>query len=255
MLGLKLARAARLQVGHIEAGLRSYNLLHPFPEELIRIYCMKRCDLLFTPSAESSENLRDMDVKGKVFQLDGNTVVDALRIIEKSDVTAKIPSEPYALAACHRLETIASRSRLMQIVNLLNRVSKEMKVLFVTHKPTNKYLEKFGLKKEIYSNVQILYMQNYEVFITLMRNATIVLADGGSIQEECNYLCKPCLILRNKTERLDGLGKNAVLWGFDEKVSEAFLANVKSTSCSLLEWPKPSAQIVDYLIDHYCSTI
>ena len=93
----------------------------------------------------------------------------------------------------------------------------------LAHKPTQHYLEKFGLKKEILPGVEIVGMQDYTNFAALMRSAKMVFADGGSIQEECRYLNKPCLILRNKTERPDGLGKNAMLWEFKTEMLNAFL--------------------------------
>lgn len=251
LLGMKLAKAAGLAVGHVEAGLRSYNVFHPFPEELIRMYCMKRCDVLFAPSADAVENLRRMKVEGEIINLEGNTVVDALRLVEKAKVTVKIPSEPYALAACHRLETITNRHRLEKIVDLLNRVSCEIKVLFVTHKPTQQYLEKFDLKNKISSSVDVLGMQDYMNFTALMRNAKMVLADGGSIQEECSYLDKPCLILRHKTERPDGLGKNAMLWEFKQNVLKTFMEKVKNINVVEEKWPEPSKRIVDYLEMRY----
>lgn len=251
LLGLKMAKAAGLAVGHVEAGLRSYNYFNPFPEELIRLYCMKRCDVLFAPSQEAVQNLCKLRIAGEIVPVDGNTVVDALRLVENAKVTVKIPSEPYALAACHRLETITNRHRLEKIVDLLNRVSCEMKVMFVTHKPTQQYLEKFDLKKKISSGVDILGMQDYMNFTALMRNAKIVLADGGSIQEECGYLDKPCLILRHKTERPDGLGRNAMLWEFKKDVLENFLAKVNNIKLFEEKWPQPSKHIVDNLEKHY----
>lgn len=247
LLGLKMAKAAGLAVGHVEAGLRSYNYFNPFPEELIRLYCMKRCDFLFAPSQEAVQNLRKMRIGGKIALIKGNTVVDALRLVKNVKVTVKIPSEPYALAACHRLETITNRQRLGKIVDLLNRVSSEIKVIFVTHKPTQQYLGKFDLKKKISSGVDVLGMQDYMNFTALMRNAKMVLADGGSIQEECSYLDKPCLILRHKTERPDGLGRNAMLWGFRSEVLEGFLKSVKNIRVTEQQWPEPTKQIVDYL--------
>jgi len=247
LLGLRMAKAAGLEVGHVEAGLRSYNYLNPFPEELIRLYCMKRCDILFAPSQEAVQNLRRMKVAGKIVPVNGNTVVDALRLIENAKVTIKIQSEPYALAACHRLETITNRRRLEKIVDLLNRISCEMKVIFVIHKPTQQYLEKFELKKNISARVDVLGMQDYINFTALMRNAKMVLTDGGSIQEECNYLDKPCLILRHKTERPDGLGRNAMLWEFKTEKLEEFLKNMKNMRFTEQQWPEPSKRIVDYL--------
>jgi len=250
LLGMKIARSAGLKVAHVEAGLRSFNIWHPFPEELIRIYCMKRCDFLFAPSQQAYENLKDMKVSGKVIKVDGNTVVDALRLTENVQPTVDIPAEAFALAACHRLETITRKKRLQKVVELFNQIAEKTKVVFVTHKPTRKYLTRFGLMEKLDSNIILLDMQDYINFSSLLRAATMVLADGGSIQEECAYLNKPCLILRNRTERPDGLGKTAFLWNFDEVVAKQFLENIKDISTAATEiWLKPSEKIVCSLID------
>lgn len=251
LIGLKMAKAAGLKVGHVEAGLRSFCIWHPFPEELVRIHCMKRCDILFAPSEEAQNNLEKMKVRGKVVRVNGNTVIDSLRLMENVNPTIDIPPEPFALATCHRFETIIRRKKLGQIVTLLNRISKQIKVVFVLHKPTRKYLRRFGLENKISSKIDVLDMQDYMNFTMLMKSAKMVFADGGSIQEECAYLNKPCLILRNKTERSDGLGKNAVLWGFDDSVADEFLLNVESLAGEGTEQlPSPSAEIVDALMKY-----
>jgi len=249
LFGMRMARAAGLKIAHVEAGLRSFCIWHPFPEELIRIHCMKRCDVLFAPSDEAQNNLKAMKVPGRVIKVDGNTVVDALRLMEEIPATIEIPVEPFALATCHRLETITRRNRLQHVVFLLNRFAEQIQVLFVTHTPTLKYLKKFHLKEQINSNVRILGMQNYLNFSALLKSAKLVLTDGGSIQEECAYLNKPCLILRNKTERPDGLGQNAMLWGFEDTAADEFLSRADSLARGeAVQWPRPSAQIAETLV-------
>jgi len=251
LLGMKMAKAAGLKIGHVEAGLRSFNIWHPFPEELIRIYCMKRCDVLFAPSKEAQSNLKAMNVPGRVINVNGNTVVDALRLMENVPATIEMPKEPFALATCHRLETITRRKRLEHIVSLLNLVCRHIKVVFVTHKPTRQYLKRFSLADKLDPEICMLDMQDYMNFAALLRSARMVLADGGSIQEECAYLNKLCLILRNKTERPDGLGKNAMLWGFEDKTVDEFLSRAEApASAGLSGWPRPSAEIVDALVAH-----
>jgi len=250
LFGMRMAKAAGLKIGHVEAGLRSFCIWHPFPEELIRIHCMKRCDVLFAPSEEARSNLESMKVRGRVIKVDGNTVVDALRLMEETPATVEIPKQPFALVTCHRLETITRKKRLQQVVSLLNRFAERILVLFVIHTPTLKYLEKFHLREQISPEVRVLGMQNYLNFAALLKSAKLVLTDGGSIQEECAYLGKPCLILRNKTERPDGLGRNAVLWGFEDSAAEGFLSRADSLACGEVgRWPRPSAQIAEALIE------
>lgn len=250
LLGLQIARSAGLKVIHIEAGLRSFNIWNPFPEEIIRIYCMKKADLLFAPSDEAFSNLSKMHLDKKVIKTNGNTVIDAMRLMTNQKTSIEIPEGKFALAACHRLETITRKDRMEKVTKLLNRIAKDMPVLFVMHRPTKNYLNKFGLMKTLDTNIIKTNMLDYHEFIALQKEAQIVLTDGGSIQEECAYLGKPCLILRYKTERSDGLNKNTVLWKFDEHISKTFLQNAKNTPMADLDsFPSPSCEIIDYLIE------
>ena len=117
LIGLQMARAAGLDVAHVEAGLRSQRMLDPFPEEIIRIICMKRAQVLFAPSEEAAQNLSRMNLTGRVEQLRGNTVADSLRIISGVPTArVHIPEEPFAVVTCHRVETITNNKRLRRVI-------------------------------------------------------------------------------------------------------------------------------------------
>lgn len=254
LIGLHMARAAGLKVAHVEAGLRSYRVLDPFPEELVRIWCMRFADLLFAPSAQAVENIRKMRLRGRLVDAGGNTVVDALRLMEGATTTVDVPDRPFALATCHRLETLTQRSRLKRVVDLMNHVSSTWPVLFVVHKPTRRALEEFDLLERLGEKVRLLEMQDYVNFTALLRAARVVLTDGGSIQEECAYLNKPCLILRHSTERPDGLGTNAVLWNYDPEQLARFQQLCRSVrELPPRAWPRPSRRIVDALVEMGCA--
>ncbi len=226
-LALFLAKRAGVKVGHIEAGLRSYNMRHPFPEELIRLITMSQADILFAPSKWAYENLIKMNVKGEKIDVGENTIADTIRFALQQQTDINIPKGGYALATIHRLENIYSRERLGRLVELLSKTAKKITVLFVMHKPTRNQLRKFSLldKLESNSNIKLLPMQSYFDFSRLLRECGFVITDGGSIQEECYYLDVPCLIMREKTERLEGLGENACLAEFDVRKINNFMAN------------------------------
>jgi len=250
LLGMQIARSAGLDVAHVESGLRSFRFWDPFPEELIRIRCMRRAQFLFAPSAEAAENLREMKVRGKVIEVPGNTVADSLTMVDRLTETYHAPHDPFVLATCHRLETISRRVKLEKVVQLLNRTAEKMPVVFVTHEPTRKYLHRFGLHNKLNSNVECRDLLEYGEFITLVKNAKMVLTDGGSIQEECGYLYKPCLILRSATERSDGIGANARLWSFDDEVANEFFRFAESfVQSDVKQLPRPSPVIVDALVE------
>jgi UDP-N-acetylglucosamine 2-epimerase (non-hydrolysing) len=228
LIGAWLARTAGLSVVHLEAGLRSYNWFNPFPEELIRIWCMHRASLLFAPTEQAMQNLARMRVRGECVYTHGNTVHDALRIQQCSGRTSDRAPGSYVLAACHRFETIRSRRRLAAVVSSVNQAAETAPVLFVMHRPTEHALRRFGLMDTFHPAVELLPTQEYFSFVALMRDARFVMADGGSIQEECAALGLPLLILRSHSEREDGLGETAFFAGFDRNRVAEFLNSVDS---------------------------
>ena len=249
LLGAVMAVSSGLKVGHVEAGLRSHNLLNPFPEEIIRLICMRLSNVLFAPSRDAFENLNRLRVKGQQHYVNGNTVIDAIRHIRKGFPAGAQSADRYALATCHRLETISDRSRISAVIELLNQVAQQMRVIFVVHKPTRKYLTRFGLMKKLSRNIVMNPMLDYPQFLSLIVGSEMVLTDGGSIQEECAFLNKKCLVIRKATERNDGLGSNAMLWGFDRRRSQLFIDGHFYRSTAPAKTFSPSREIVDHLID------
>ncbi len=250
LLGLWLARGAGLEVAHVEAGLRSFRRWDPFPEELIRVHCTKRADVLFPTNRQAAEQLDRIGGRGRIAPLSGNTVIDALRLARGLPVSVPVPDGPFALATCHRVETLMSRVRLRRVVELVNRVAEMMPVVFVMHQPTRSALERTGLAGTLAPSVTRLGLLDYPDFRAMLYGARLVLSDGGSIQEECACIGKPLLVLRSVTERPDGLGENAALWGFDDEVASRFLDGAMNGA--LLEPEErasPSAEIADALVE------
>lgn len=225
LLALWLAKCAGIKVVHVEAGLRSHRLLQPFPEELIRILVMHGSDLLFAPSHWAFANLQEMGLGERSVQLSANTSLEACRYSQAKQIETGLGSEPYALVTTHRLENIFSRERLQLLIETLEQIAKTMRVVFVQHPPTIQRIEALGLRQsfDAVPGIHFLEIVSHGHFISLLHGASFVISDGGSIQEECYYLDKPCLLLRNVTERLEGLGENAVLGDFDRPTIERFL--------------------------------
>lgn len=248
VLGMFLAKRAGLKVAHIEAGLRSFNIIHPFPEELIRLLTMKKADYLFSPCEWAYKNLEALDVKGKKINVLGNTVSDSIRYIASLGIKPKVPTEKFVVITIHRFETLYSRKRLEQILDFLQKVSKKLKILFIMHKPTKDRLIKYGLLSRFEEIVEIHPLQEYFQFLALVKRAEFVVTDGGSIQEESYYLNVPCLVMRKKTERLEGIGANVYLSEFCPDRIRYFLEHYRefSGSDSVLA-ESPSSKIVDHL--------
>ena len=217
LLGLIMAKRVGKTVVHLEAGLRSFNLLRPFPEELIRIICMKLSDILFAPSDWAEGNLRKMKVRGRVFNAGQNTNVEALYYALEEGNLAAVPPGPYCVVTFHRVETIMSRKRVRFMLDVIKHIAETMTVVFVQHDPTEKKLVDFGLLDELVakSRITLLPLQAHADFLNLIDHAEFIISDGGSIQEECAYLDKPCLVMRCETERLEGLDGVVRLSKFD----------------------------------------
>jgi len=108
LLGLMLAKRTRQKIVHIESGLRSYNIWKPFPEELVRVICMRFSDLLFAPSDWAFENLRKMKLGGEVVNVRQNTNVEAM-YFSLAQTSRDADTLPFALMTIHRVETILSK--------------------------------------------------------------------------------------------------------------------------------------------------
>lgn len=251
LLALILAKRGGLKVAHIEAGLRSFNIFRPFPEELIRIICMKFSDFLFAPSDWAYNNLISMKVKGKLINVRQNTNVEALFYTLENNITTIEVEPPFCLMTMHRVETILNRQRLTFVVELAERLAERMTVVFVLHDPTKKKLQEFGLIERITKNPKIFStsLVDHAIFLTYMSKAEFVITDGGSIQEESYYLDVPCLVMRSETERMEGIGTNVRLGEFSTDKIDQFLSNysmLRRGSRVINE--QPSARILEVIL-------
>lgn len=253
LISLLYAKRCRLTVAHVEAGLRSYDLFNPFPEEIVRLVAMRYSDILFAPSDWAFDNLQEMGYASKSVKTRGNTIVDAVRYARERTDGASRPSEPYVVATVHRVETIYSRRRMEMVVALLERIARTWKVLLVLHEPTGAQMSRFALYEGVRRNpsIQLLPLQSYFTFVSLLDGADFVVTDGGSVQEETCVLGVPCLIMRSKTERLEGLGENACLAPFEGDSIERFLHSWSTLGGEgMPEHPRhsPSRAIVEYVL-------
>ena len=198
-----------IKVGHVEAGLRSYDRM--MPEETNRVLTDHCSDLLFAPTKESGRTLLKEGIpKNRVF-VTGNTVVDAvfqnLRIAQKEAEGLnrfKVDKKAYFLTTVHRQENVDSRERFADILKGLRKVHDEYKlpVIYPIHPRARKQLEKFKLNAE---EITLADPVDYLTFLHLESNAKLVLTDSGGVQEETCILNVPCVTLRDNTERPETL--------------------------------------------------
>ena len=187
-----------IQIGHVEAGLRSFD--RTMPEEINRLVTDQLSDLLFTPSEDGDENLRREGIPAKkVFRV-GNVMIDSLLRLLPSAQKVKLEGLPdrYALVTLHRPANVDDSTTLKGILESLLEVNRDLAVVFPAHPRTRQRIADFGLNA---GQLRVLDPLPYVDFLGLQSRATVVITDSGGIQEETTYLGVPCLTVRENTER------------------------------------------------------
>ena len=252
--GALLGRLTGNRVMHLESGLRSRSLLQPFPEEIIRRITFRLSDVYACPNDWAVRNLRRF--RGVKLNTKANTLYDAVAAAlaePGSSEAVELPDEPYAVVSIHRFENVFSRRRLRRVVDILEKVAASVRLLLILHPVTVKRLERYGLlgRLENHPRIELRPRLGFFAFQNLTHAAQFVMTDGGSNQEELSYLGKPTLILRERTERIEGLEANAVLCGLDERAVLEFVENYQkyATAPPRVE-AAPSQIVVDWLVEN-----
>jgi UDP-N-acetylglucosamine 2-epimerase (non-hydrolysing) len=203
-----------MRIGHVEAGLRSYDWR--MPEEHNRRMIDHVSHYLFAPTELAKKNLIEEHVWGEIF-VTGNTVIDAIdmyfdKVKEvEARVMEQIRFDEYALVTFHRAENVDNPQTLRDFVRILKK--SPIPIVFPIHPRTRKRLQEFGLWNEVENiqHLQILPPQGYFEFLALMKNCKVIMTDSGGLQEEATHpkIRKPVLVLRTSTERPE-----AVIHGF-----------------------------------------
>lgn len=187
-----------IQVGHVEAGLRSRD--RTMPEEINRLMTDQLADLLFTPSADGDENLAREGIPSRKIHLVGNVMIDSLVRLLPAAKALNLNGLPerYILVTLHRAANVDDDKTLRGILESLLELNSQVKVVFPVHPRTRRRIADFGFDA---SQLDLREPLPYIEFLALQRRATAVVTDSGGIQEETTYLKVPCLTLRNNTER------------------------------------------------------
>ena len=192
-----------IPVGHVEAGLRSFD--RAMPEEINRLITDQVSDLLFTPSADADENLSREGVAAEKTYLVGNVMIDTLvRLLPEAQSRWEGPTlrrwagRPYALVTLHRPSNVDDEAEMGDIMDALADISRDILAIFPIHPRTRQRLPGLGAEAPDLDLVEPL---NYLDFLALQHDATLVITDSCGIQEETTYLGIPCLTLRANTER------------------------------------------------------
>ncbi len=215
-----------IPVGHVEAGLRTGNMRSPFPEEANRKLACPLVSLHFPPTENSKNNLTREHVDESIVHVTGNTVIDALHLEiarQESDenqapLKAKLveaigedfTQKPYVLVTGHRRENFGGGfDEICTALSTLAKAHPEYLFIYPVHlnpkvqKPVYDTLGKF-------ENIKLIPPQPYSEFVMLINNSRIVLTDSGGVQEEAPSLGKPVLVMRDTTERPEGVDAGTV---------------------------------------------
>ena len=255
LAGALSACKLNIKVGHVEAGLRSYD--RKMPEEINRVLTDHCSDYLFAPTEKSEQILlKEGIAKEKIF-VTGNTVVDAvyqnLKLL-KSDLLKEfgLQQKRYILVTAHRQENVDHRERFKNILDGVNLVSKELDlpIIYPIHPRSMNMIKKLGLNMN--GNINFIEPLDYLSFLQLEANAKLVLTDSGGVQEETCILNVPCVTLRDNTERPETIevGSN-ILAGTEP---EMILKCARSMLSRKKDWMNPfgdgkaSERIVNIMI-------
>ncbi|ATQ43996.1 non-hydrolyzing UDP-N-acetylglucosamine 2-epimerase [Caulobacter mirabilis] len=210
----------RIPVGHVEAGLRTYDLQKPWPEEMNRRFVDIVSDLMFAPTEGSRENLAGERLGGRVF-VTGNTVIDALHhaqaiLARNAAMRARIdaalpridPAKRLVLVTGHRRESFGDGFRDICAALLRLAERSDVEIIYPVHLNPNvrePVMQALGGR----DNIHLIAPQDYFPFVRLMQRADVILTDSGGVQEEAPALGKPVLVMRDVTERPEAVAAGA----------------------------------------------
>ena len=271
LAGALVASKLHIAVGHVEAGLRSFDMT--MPEEVNRRACDVTSSMYFIPTEESAINLLAEGFSRKNLFITGNTVVDAcfrhLEIArkkgfeEKSLADLDIDSMDNILTlTMHRAENVDDKQRVSNIIEALKELS-DMNIIFPIHPRTKKTLQDFGLFDELdnLEHVHIIKPLGYLDFLQLTSKSSLILTDSGGLQEEAITLDVPALTLRYNTERpetvtaggniLVGSNKDAILENANKILNDKEFADRMRNAPNPYGEGNSAQKTVDAIEDYY----
>lgn len=260
----------KIKIGHVEAGLRTYDKYNPFPEEINRQLISRIADFNFVPTRKSFDNLLNENINKNTIFLTGNTIVDAVNwAIEKikKDKGKIEQREPFKtldskkkiiLVTMHRRESFGEG--ISNVCNALKKIAIKydyIQIVYPVHLNPN-------VKKPVYKilgklkNILLTNPLDYESFIWLMNKSYFIITDSGGVQEEAPTLKKPVLVIRKKTERTESIDLGiSKLIGTNEKDIIESVSNLienKSNHDEMIPGTNPygdgkaSERIVDFIL-------
>lgn len=255
----------QVDIGHVEAGLRTWNKYSPFPEEMNRQMVDRMTDMFFAPTNISKNNLLKEGIDESKIYVTGNTAIDAMKYTVNNNYTNELfdwlGDSKFILLTAHRRENLGEPMyNIFRAVKRIVDENKEVKVIYPIHmNPKVRQIANDVLK----DNDRVKIIEPLEVvdFHNFINRSYLILTDSGGIQEEAPSLGKPVLVLRDTTERPEGIDAGTLkLVGTDEEViykETKSLLNNKDEYEKMSKATNPygdgttSIQIVDAIINKY----
>jgi len=284
LAGALAAAKLHFPIGHIEAGLRSYD--KKMPEEINRVLTDHCSDILFCPTENSVKNLKkegfiNIINKGKLIDENflinkrsninfnespivinaGDVMYDALLMSlelaeKKSSILSRLKLNPkeYYLVTIHRAENTDDKNRLKNIMQALLEICKGKPVVFPVHPRTKKTLEKLHVSQGASNKLHMIEPVSYFDMLMLLKNAEKILTDSGGVQKEAYIFGIPCITMRNNTEWIETVesGWNVIVGADKKKITESILKSSpipNSSTSELFGDGKTAEKIVNILLN------
>jgi len=203
----------RIPFGHIEAGLRTWDISNPFPEEMNRVIAGRLARWHFAPTESARQNLLNEGIQDREIFVTGNTVIDALKSVTKLVKSVGVElddSKRLILVTSHRRENFGKPIReICRAVRTLVERNRDIQVLYTVHPNPNVKSIVHELLGGI-PRVVLCQPLEYIPFVAAMESAYLILSDSGGIQEEAPALGRPVLVLRTETERPEAVDAGVV---------------------------------------------
>lgn len=247
-----VAKKMMIEVAHVEAGLRSYDMA--MPEEINRIVTDALSDYYFVTEQSGLDNLIKEGKPRERIHLVGNVMIDNLffqvkKLKDNSPINELLKLKKkhmdYAFLTLHRPSNVDDYDVFTEISEALNQIAEKLPIFFPIHPRTRKMIEKFNIKFS--SRIHCMEPLGFKDSLFLWKDATIVMTDSGGLQEETTALNVPCITIRKNTERpittqlgtniLAGTSKNSILKAFNESIDKK-----KSSSIVLPLWDGKAAE-------------
>jgi UDP-N-acetylglucosamine 2-epimerase (non-hydrolysing) len=249
LTGAMIGFYGKIPVAHVEAGLRSHDPLNPFPEETVRRLITAIADIHFAPTQVAADALLLEGIAPDAIHVTGNTVIDALHAVSaklNSDDGASLVSPairrlidaptPFILMTCHRRESLGAG--LAAICRAIARIAADhpqYRIIFPVHFNPNVQCQVRTLLEHAH-NITLIDPVTYPEMVRLLSKSRLVLSDSGGLQEEAPSFGVPLLVLRNATDRPEGVAANVTrLVGTDEDL-------IVATANQFLSQPHPTRE-------------